>query len=309
MTSARSRSVRGMVFDIQRFSVHDGPGIRTTVFLKGCPLRCPWCQNPESQNMEPELFFTEALCILCGECVKACPNRVHSIFKKRRIIQRTLCAKLGKCIEACPTGALELKGKLMTVEEVVAEVLKDEDYYEQSSGGVTLSGGEPLFQPTFATEILKKCKASRLHTAIETCGYTRPSAFDSLHDYVDLILYDLKHMDSRLHKAVTGVENKLILSNLKTVMENRVPLLVRLTLVPGFSDIGDNLVQMAIFLKSLGIDEVEIIPYHTLALAKYKALGIDYALKDTRAPSEEELRHAAMVLHKNGLRPFVAGSK
>jgi len=298
-----------MVFDIQRFSVHDGPGIRTTVFLKGCPLRCPWCQNPESQNMEPELFFTEALCILCGKCVKACPNRVHSIFEKRRIIQRTLCAKLGKCIEACPTEALELKGKLMTVEEIVAEVLKDEDYYDQSGGGVTLSGGEPLFQPTFSMEILKECKASRLHTAIETCGYARPSAFDRINDYVDLILYDLKHMDSRLHKAVTGVENELILSNLKKVIERKVPLLVRLTLIPGFGDTNENLVQMATFLKSLRVDELEIIPCHTLALAKYKALGIDHSQKAYRVPSEEELRHAAMVLHRSGLRPFVAGSK
>jgi pyruvate formate lyase activating enzyme len=298
--------MRGMVFDIQRFSVHNGPGIRTTVFLKGCPLRCPWCQNPESQSKEPELFFTEALCKLCGECVKACPNGVHMILKGKRIIRRNLCSKLGRCVEACPTGALEFKGRLMTVGETLAEVLRDSDYYDRSGGGITLSGGEPLFQPGFAIEILKACKELRLHTAIETSGHARPSTFDKVTDFVDLVMYDLKHMDPRAHKALTGVSNDLIFANLRKVVAKGVSLLVRLPLIPGFNDTQENLLQIAGLLRSLGIYDVEILPYHNYFFTKYKALGIDHSRKAYQVPSAEKLRAAETVLKESGIRPRTA---
>lgn len=302
MFSTKDKDIQGMVFDIQRFSVHDGPGIRTTIFLKGCPLRCPWCQNPESQNVEPELFFTEALCILCSKCVESCPNKLHAILEGKRIIQRNSCAKCGKCVEACCTGALELKGRLMTVWEVIAEVLKDKDYYERSGGGVTLSGGEPLLQPTFCIEVLKECKALELHTAIETCGYASPQVVERVIDLVDLIMYDLKHIDSKIHRKAVGVGNELVIQNLKRAVERGISVLVRMPLIPGFNDTHDNLVQMADFLKVLGTDEVEILPYHTYALAKYKALGVEYPLRDISIPSEDELRRVEKVMTSRGLR-------
>ena len=211
-------NMEGVVFDVQRFSVHDGPGIRTTIFLKGCPMRCLWCHNPESQRKQPELSFERELCILCGSCQKTCPKGAQSIVDGQRFIERALCIGGGECVESCYTNALVPKGRTMTVDAVLEEALRDEILYAKSGGGITLSGGEPTMQPGFALDILKKAKEHGLHTAIETCGFVGWNVLEEIFEVTDLVIYDIKHMDAARHKKLVGVGNALILKNLKALV-------------------------------------------------------------------------------------------
>ncbi len=295
-----SSQEQGVIFDIQRFSVHDGPGIRTTVFLKGCPLRCCWCHNPESQRMQPDLAFERDRCIRCGACVAACSKQVHAIVDGTRTLRRDQCEGCGGCVDACPTNALVLKGQTMTVEEVLREVLRDAHLYHKSGGGVTLSGGEPLMQPAFTHSLLQRAQTHGLHTVIETCGHAPWKMMKMIAAVTDLVIFDVKHMDATQHKRLTGVSNKRILQNLRKLREGNHEVLVRLPLIPDINDSTDNLQASADFLRQLGIERVEVIPYHEFAATKYELLGHTYPLHDRKPYTAEQVVEKQQTLAARG---------
>ena len=274
--------ITGIVFDIKKFSIHDGPGIRTTVFLKGCPLACWWCHNPESQSIGVEVMLQERRCIRCGTCVGECPN--GAIVETDAGVQTDLavCLRWGDASEAaCQAEARQLVGREMSVREVLAEVRQDTSFYDQSGGGVTFSGGEPLFQRRFLTALLKSCQDEELHTILDTCGYASWEVVDAVRIYVDTFLYDLKLIDDEQHRRYTGVSNQLILSNLKALVMHDQHVIVRIPLIPGITDTEYNLRAIAEYLAALPkIVEVNLLPYHDSARGKYDRLGQLYKLPE-----------------------------
>ncbi len=289
--------ITGTVFNIQRFSIQDGPGIRTTVFLKGCPLKCLWCSNPESQTSLPEMAHRDSLCVGCGACVKVCDQgatRLVSNEKGFKVeIDRTKCRTCGKCVEACLAGARKIYGQTMSAEEVFNEVRRDIDFYSNSGGGVTASGGEPLSQVDFVTELFRQCKRIGIHTAIETCGYASVSDVEKILRETDLVLYDLKLVNSREHRKFTKKFNKLILSNARMIVEKRVPIIIRVPLIPGINDSEENLDGIAQFVSELDHEQqVDLLPYHRFGEGKYKMLDRDYPLCSVKPPDEKELERA-----------------
>lgn len=301
--------VKGLIFDIKKFAVHDGPGIRTTVFLKGCPLNCWWCHNPESINPAPELVLFENKCIGCGECFKVCPEKAHEILPDgARVYHREKCVLCGKCVDICYAEALVMEGKEVTVEEVMVELRKDIPFYENSDGGITLSGGEPMFQHEFALAILKQCKAEGLHTAIDTSGQASWHIYERALPYVDLVLYDFKHIDPVAHKKYTGVSNKLILDNLARMGESGVPIEIRMPIIPGVNDAKDDIVDAANFFKTIhNITWVQLLPYHRLGESKYQRLEQEYKLSDLQPPSKEQMNEIAEWIRLYGLEVHVGG--
>jgi pyruvate formate lyase activating enzyme len=302
-------SIKGLIFNIQRYSIHDGPGIRTLVFMKGCPLRCLWCDNPEGQLMHPEILFSKARCIKCWKCVDACP--VNAIAKQRDTIKidRKTCNNCRKCAEICYAEAIRIAGKWVTVEEVLNEIKKDTVFYEVSHGGITVGGGEPTMQTEFVTQLLKACKEHGINTAIETCGYTKWKNLQKMLKYLDLIFYDIKHMDSEKHQILTGKPNELILENLKKLSRETVPIIIRIPLVPGYNDQEENIKSTANFVRKLGdnIVRVEILPYHRLGIAKYKQLGREYQLNDVKPLSKEQLQDVANIIEAYDLEVQIGG--
>jgi len=301
--------IKGNIFDIQRFSLHDGPGIRTTIFLKGCPLSCIWCQNPESISTEPELIFFEKRCTGCGECVKVCPNKVHQLVDGKRFIKRKLCRQCGRCVQECYSEALVMCGKSMTVSEVISEIEKDRLFYRNSGGGVTLSGGEPLFQAEFSLELLKKCKNKGIQTAIETSGYLRWEILEKVLDYLDLVLYDIKQIDSVKHRQYTGVSNELILANLEKLAEKKVSLNIRLPIIPSYNDLESDLGKTADFLKKLGVKNVELMPYNELAESKWSCLGKEYKLNGAKPDSSQKMKKIIDKMKSFKLKVLFKGSE
>ncbi|MGC8837437.1 MAG: glycyl-radical enzyme activating protein [Anaerolineae bacterium] len=309
MKSRGETEVGGWVFNIQRFSVHDGPGIRTTVFLKGCPLRCVWCDNPESQSVAPQIVFWKERCIRCGACLVACPHSalVEDEGGGRKVLVER-CDFCGRCLDACYTGALEQLGQWMTPEEVVEAVEADRPFYEQSGGGVTLSGGEPLAQWAFAREVLRGCRERGIHTALETCGHAPWEVWEAVLPYVDLVLYDLKEVDRARHQRFTGVDNALILENLRRLAGTGKKVVVRRPVIPGYNDSEESIRALAQVVRSLGsVDEVHLLPYHRLGQGKYERLGMDYALKDVPSLREEDVAGLRAILLAYGLRVRVGG--
>lgn len=269
----------GTIFDIQRFSIHDGPGIRTTVFFKGCNLRCLWCHNPESQSAQPQLMFYKDKCVGCGECKKVCPRAFTPD-----------CVSKGDCVAACRHGAREMSGATGMAESVIDTVLRDKAFYKTSGGGVTLSGGEPLLQPEFALEILKACKESGIHTAVETAGNVSFAVFEKILPFVDLILYDIKGIDPENHKKNTGVSNERILENARALAESGKDILFRMPYIPGYND--TEAPAVADFARSLG-KEVELMAYHEIGMGKYAALGRDYPAPDAAPPAPAFMKELA----------------
>jgi pyruvate formate lyase activating enzyme len=277
----------GVVFDIQHYAVHDGPGIRTLVFLKGCPLRCAWCCNPESQAFEPELLYASLKCRQHLACPEACPNGAVRTIDGSPSFDRATCLTCGEhpCVEACPSGALSVAGTRMTADQVMARVAADRAFYANSGGGVTFSGGEPFAQPAFLRDLLARSKSLRIRTAVETCGYVERDILEAMEPLVDLFLFDLKVLDEAHHREATGVSNAVILANLAALAARRAKdLTVRVPLVPGFTDDEENLEATAAYLLRLGVQRVELMPYHPLGMDKYAALGRQYALGDVSPP-------------------------
>jgi pyruvate formate lyase activating enzyme len=300
----------GMVFDIKKYSINDGPGIRTTVFLSGCPLKCQWCHNPESQSLTPELLYRAGRCLGCGECIVTCPEEaiafVSELGGKKIFTNREKCTRCQTCIATCYSGAREFSGKEVTVDEVMSQVVRETPFYDESGGGVTFSGGEPLMQPGFLSALLKACRAQEIRTCVDTSGFANWNVFDQIRGDVDLFLYDLKHMDSEKHREVTGVPNEPILENLRRLSGLGHKVVARLPLIPGINDDEANLVESGKFLASLPqLESVELMGYHDLAQAKYEALGMEYKLVGLKGPEEEEMRNAAEVLRSYGLNVVI----
>jgi glycyl-radical enzyme activating protein len=282
----------GRIFDIQRFSIHDGPGIRTTVFLKGCPLHCLWCHNPEGIPTTDQLSFLPDKCIGCGYCFRACPNVAHTSDGEEHILNRELCQVCGKCAEECCAKALEIVGRDISVTEVLAEVLRDRPFYETSGGGMTLSGGEPMLQIDFSEALLKAAKEEGLHCALETCGQTEWSRYERVLSHVDLFLFDIKETDPVRHKEYTGADNALILANIKKLHDSGAAMIMRLPTIPGLNDRPEHFQTVAKLVKTLpNLQGVEVMPYHRLGLSKEQRFGLaekgDDRLREIESPDSE----------------------
>lgn len=287
----------GIVFNIQRFCIHDGDGIRTCVFLKGCPLRCLWCHNPESQEKAPTLSFQEKKCTLCQRCLGLCDAR--RMIHGRMAVDRTRCIHCGKCVRACLNDANEIIGLDMTAEEVMKEVVKDRLYYETSGGGVTLTGGEPAFQEDFSLELLRLLQKEGISRAMETCGQGGQDFYEAALALGTTFLYDLKCMDPALHQKLTGVSNQMILENLAFLMDRGADLIVRLPMIPGCNDAEENIQDMAAFLKAREgkYRYAELMPYHALGLEKEKKIGRANRYKHDNATKEEKERWVSLFKH------------
>ena len=305
-----AEAAKGIIFNVQHYSIHDGPGIRTTVFMKGCPLRCAWCQNPESQKLQPELFFNAEACTGCGKCVQVCPVKAIEIMEGKSKTNRNLCRGVGKCAEVCPNEARTLMGRVVTAGEVFKEVNGDSIFYQRSGGGVTLSGGDPVAQPEFSIGILKLCKDAGIHTAIETSGCVKWEILSRILDYVDLVLYDFKEMESAKHKIHTGVTNTMILDNVRKIYhERQIPLLARVPVVPGFNDSVDNISATARFVANeLGKDvKVHLLPYHRLGETKYERLECVSSAAYIKPPTDEYMEKLKELVESFGLTVTIGG--
>lgn len=290
----------GLIFNIQRYSLQDGPGIRTTVFLKGCPLGCWWCSNPESVNTYPEIMTNDMKCIKCGQCIEACPLGAIKVVDNMRRIDRDKCDLCLKCADVCPTGAIEKIGKYMTLEETLKVIEKDKPFYDNSGGGVTFSGGEPLVQWQFLLEICKLCKEKGISTALDTTGYARWEIMEKVLQYVDLVLYDIKHLDPLKHLEATGVSNEIILENIKKTA-NKVRTWMRIPVIPGFNDSADFFNDLIEFSKGLNIEKISLLPCHTWGEPKYGRLGREYALKGAGSMAPESLDEIKDLMESKGL--------
>ncbi len=298
----------GMLFDIRRYAIHDGPGIRTTVFFKGCPLRCAWCHNPESQSPALELMLRPNRCISCGACAQVCPELAVQPVDGRYVTDRAACTVCGVCVEACYADARQIVGREYTVEEVMAVIERDRDFYLHSNGGVTFSGGEPLMQPDFLLGLLRACKTAGLHTALDTCGYAAWETFERALPYTDLLLYDLKLMDQAGHRQITGVPNRRILDNLHRLSALGATIWLRLPLIPGINDDAENLRATAAFVAALpNPAPLYLLPYHNSAEAKYAGLGLPFQLPGIQTPTDAHMHAIAEYFTRAGLNVVLGG--
>jgi pyruvate formate lyase activating enzyme len=298
----------GIVFDIKRFAVHDGPGIRTTVFLKGCPLRCQWCHNPEGQSMEPELVLRESLCMGCGACVPVCPQGAISMKDDHAVTDREKCLACGACVEVCYTGARELAGQEMAPHEVMAVLERDIPFYEESGGGVTFSGGEPLSQDDFLHALLSACKDRGIHAAVDTCGFCSWKHLDALRHQVKLFLYDLKMMDDVRHRELTGVSNAPVIENLRALSQEGHMIILRVPVIPGVNDDAETVRQIGRFVSTLpSLYRVDLLPYHNTAAEKYRRLNRTYHLTEVLPPSSERMHEVALGMQECGFAVKIGG--
>lgn len=294
---------KGMIFNIERYAVHDGPGIRTIVFLSGCSLRCLWCQNPEGIELKPQLAFFPDNCIGCMRCFSVCPNKAIEQVNGEIAMNWSKCKRCLKCVEVCPNEARKSLTKVMTSKEVLEEVIKDISFYHRSNGGVTLSGGDPLMQIDFASEILRLCKERRIHTAIETSGFADWDVFLKILKYTDFIFFDIKHMDSKKHKYGTGVSNEKILENLRKVSNLGKNIIIRIPVIPNFNDSEENIKDTIKFVKNMkNIIKIELLPYHKLGVIKYERIGKTYLLKDINPPENSDLIKFKNIIETNDIK-------
>jgi len=292
----------GIITEIKKFATHDGPGIRTTVFLKGCPLRCTWCANPETQLPYPQLYYMPRRCKEYGGCVSICPEGAISMDTEHKL-DRSACTRCMKCVQGCPNGAFRQVGMLTTVADVMKDIEKDIPFYGKE-GGMTLSGGEPLFQPAFAIALLKSCRERKISTVLDTCGYAPSDVVEGAMRYTDLVLLDIKHMDSVQHRQATGVDNDLILQNAE-IMARMTDVRISLPLIPGFNDSRFNLSETARFVISLGIDHVDINPLHVLGTDKYLCLGLESPYTQMSSIKKHDLSRAKEIFEELGIKVTV----
>lgn len=295
------------IINIQKYSIHDGPGIRTTVFFKGCPLNCWWCHNPESQNPRPEIMFFEERCTGCSTCIKRCPTKAIELFQGHLVTYEKKCTLCGKCCDLCPNNARELVGTDITVKELMSKLIKDEVFYEESNGGVTFSGGEPLMHSDYLINVLNICKDRDIHTTIDTSGYAPFEQFEKIIDSVDLFLFDIKHMNNEKHLEYTGVENTLILDNLKKLSQKGCNIYVRMPIIAGINDDDENINMAINFLSNLNITQVDLLPYHKMGMDKYRRLNMQYKLSGFEKPTDEILDKIAEKFKKAGIKINIGG--
>lgn len=293
--------ITGLLLEPKRFAIHDGPGIRTTLFFKGCVLKCIWCHNPESIFTKIQTGYYDHKCIFCGECADICPANAHILRGGKHNFQHSLCTACGKCENACPGNALKLYGKVTTIDEAVKIALADATFYRESNGGVTLSGGEPLMQIDFAVALLKELKKANIHTAVDSCGNVATDCFDKVLPYTDMFLIDFKHADSGEHKKLTGSGNELICKNLQWLSEHRARIEIRIPVVPECNDSVENMEMTADFLGRLQLEAVRLLPYHSLAGSKYLAVNMKNTMPEVPAPSSGTLARFAEILQKRDI--------
>lgn len=298
---------KALIFNIQKFSVHDGPGIRTTVFFKGCPLRCLWCHNPESQNTKKEMLYDRDKCVLCGTCEKVCPKKAIKIENGVLTTDMNKCDFCGECVINCMYGAREIVGKEYTVDEVVNAVLKDKVFYEESGGGVTVSGGEPLMQIDFVEELLKRLKEENVHTAVDTSGAVSFEILERAAKYTDLFLFDLKVMDDEKHIEYIGASNKNIIENLKKLAKIHNNINLRMPIIEGVNADVSHIEKVLELIEDLNIKKVNLLPYHDIAKHKYKKLGRIYEEAKMSKPSDEKMNSFKDMFAKRGYEVKIGG--
>ncbi len=311
MTASRDswRAVTGAIFNIQPYSIHDGPGIRTTIFLKGCPLNCWWCQNPESRAVRPQLFFDAQRCAGCGACVVVCPTGAITLHDGRSFTDRTLCDGSGRCVEVCPNQARTLMGRAITAGEAFDEASADAIFFSESGGGITLSGGEPLQQPRFSRSLLELCREQGIHTAVDTSGHAPWPVVRELIERANLVLYDIKHMDPAAHLNATGVSNKLILENAVRIYRDLpIPMRIRVPVVPGMNDSIENIEATARFVAQElgGSAPMHLIPYHRLGASKYELLEI-HGGRESVVPTPAHMEELCARVASFGIETVIGG--
>lgn len=297
-----------VVTDIERFSVHDGPGIRTMVFFKGCPLRCQWCQNPETWHRSPELMYFRDNCIGCGNCAAACPSGALRLTEEGVTINQSLCLHCGTCAKACYPEALKVSGKLMSVDDVVEQVVRDKVFYQTSNGGVTLSGGECTTYPTFITELLKRLQSFGIHTAIETCGFCNKAVFEQIIKYVDLLLFDIKVPREGRDKQYTGKSCAPILSNLRRARDLGKSVILRYPMIPTVNDDTETLHAITDIASQTNITELHLLPFHQMGSNKWHALSRNYLCEEKEEPSDDDILRVKNELVAGGLNVCVGGA-
>ena len=297
--------MQGRVLDIERMCVHDGPGIRTTIFLKGCPLHCHWCHNPESISPDPEIGFSKRKCVACGKCAEVCPTGAHVFRDGAHLLNHELCTACGECVDACLSGALEYHGREVPAEEAAAAVLEDRTFYAYSGGGCTISGGEPLRQAEFCAEVFEVLRDEGIHRAIDTSGAVEWESFRAVLPYTDMFLYDVKHTDDGLHRQHTGSSSLVILDNLRRLSESGVPIEIRIPTIPGFNVDERSMAAMGKLLSGLpNIVGVRLLPYH-LARSKYEKVGRPDTMPHVTPPDADTMAGAAAILRGYGLETVV----
>lgn len=298
----------GRIARVSRCATHDGPGIRTVVFFKGCPLRCAWCHSPETQALGPEILLLPDRCLRCGACVAACPHGAAALKADGPAIDRRYCRACGTCASACPSGAREITGASIPADALMRVIRRDVPFYDGSGGGVTFSGGEPLLQPTFLAALLERCRAERIDVAIETCGYASRRATLRAAAFAPLFLFDLKIVDDGRHRSMTGVSNRPVLANLRALAARRARITIRLPLVPGVTDDDENVRAVGTLAASLGIVRIDVLPYHRAGIAKYRRLDREYPLPQAPPAEAAAAEAAAGVLRRCGLDVTVGGT-
>ena len=299
-----NREQTGVVFNIQKFSVNDGPGIRTVVFFKGCPLRCQWCSNPESQSTKVQILWDTKKCVHCLHCIDTCKQNAVKEVNNEIHIDCKACIGCLECEQECPQNALKHEGDTKTVQQVLNIVKQDEVFYEESGGGITLSGGELLMQSEFACELLKACKEENIHTACETTGFASPEVFLKVIENIDYVLFDMKHWDTQKHKEYTGVENTLIKENIKQAIASGKTVLPRIPVIPGFNDSLHDAEMFSQQFKELGIQRVQLLPFHQFGENKYSLLNKEYAYRNTTALHKEDLIPYQNIFLAHGIEAF-----